>query len=141
MGVAMFQQRTWILQRANIELLRECQRNIYELFSEKLSLTQKDLIERILYFSNRSDNQQFLDAVSRLKESLERAAFDFSALPLDSDAAKTRVYRGQVIPSDETASSYDKPVKFLKSTTDALQGEPVSSASTTKRVYRGRVVS
>lgn len=165
----MFQQRTWILQRANIEILRECQRSISDQFSEKLSLTQKDLIEKIFYFSKQSDHQPFHEAVERLKHSLIEAAFDFSQLPdydgnqavtaasqsegdsvastdtqevTSSEIAKKRLrmYRGRQTVVETSEKAFDKPAKDLKSVTDTLLDEPAKPASKAKRIYRGREI-
>lgn len=159
----MFQQRTWILQRANIEILRECQRYIADLFSEKISLTQKDLIEKIFYFSTRSQNKPFHEAVERLKHSLIEAAFDFSQLPeyeqeslsVQKDQAleskpeaivqaspepkkRTRMYRGREVVVETPPQGFDKPVKHLTSSDETFLGEEVKPLAKKKRIYRGR---
>ncbi len=147
----MFQHRSWILQRSNIELLRECQRLIQEQFSEKLSLTQTDLIERIFLFSLRSSNPRFNETVKRLKDSLEEASYDLSELPGHAPTAITppepavgesvadtrgreKVYRGRrvavSVPEAEAG-----PVPELP-----LGDEVTETSKRRRRVYRGRVV-
>lgn len=141
----MFQQRTWILQRSNIELLRECQRIIQEQFSERLSLAQNDLIEKIFFFSTKTNHPHFNDAVERLKDSLAEASFDITQLPgcesdqlLDqppSNSAK-RIYRGRQVTVELSEQALQGDNEVL---TQAL-AESTDTKAKPKRVYRGRVV-
>ena len=149
----MFQHRYWILQRSNIELLRECQRQIQEQFSEKLSLTQTDLIERIFLFSLRSSNPRFNETVNRLKESLAEASYDLSELP-GQEPAPAEVATGVMPASSQRETSGRKMVYRGRQVAIRLPepggSEPVRPMSfgeelsgTTKRprrVYRGQVI-
>ncbi|MDX1693434.1 MAG: hypothetical protein R3208_06695 [Ketobacteraceae bacterium] len=154
----MFEHRSWILQRSNIELLRECQRLINEQFAEKLSLAQNDLIEKIFLFSLKSTNPRFNDTVERLRHSLIEASYDLSALPgqatvspqtADPDPeqaepervsrASEKVYRGQrvVLEVNQVATPGDE----ARSRRVLMIGEPMQgTVKKQRRVYRGHVI-
>ena len=148
----MLDHRSWILQRSNIELLRECQRLIYEQFSEKLSLTQNDLIEKIFLFAINSSNPRFNDTVERLRHSLEQASIDTSDLPGCGPAAEQepeptvrvsraseKVYRGRRVMVELPELPVNEPQ--ADKSLDALQGEPLAEVrKKPRRVYRGRVI-
>lgn len=149
----MFQQRSWILQRSNIELLRECQRLVQAHFSERLSLTQNDLIEKIFLFSSKTSNPDFHHTVDKLRHSLAEASFDLASLhrvdtaaeerehiqPSGNDTSQrsgpTRIYRGrriEVALPEELPAAPSKPLSL---------GEPVTDREKRpRRVYRGRVI-
>ncbi|MCG8671554.1 MAG: hypothetical protein MI867_19265 [Pseudomonadales bacterium] len=126
----MFQQRTWILQRSNIELLRDCQRFVSDQFSEKLSLTQTDLLEKIFYFSTQTQNKPFHETVERLKHSLVEAAFDITTLPGCEPAAADAVI--------EADAGVDE-VEDLQSA-ELVSVDVAPTKPKRKRMYRGREV-
>ena len=112
----MFQQRVWILQRSNIEILRECQRLIMDQFAERISLTQSDIIDRIFYFHGKSSNQRFHEAVERLKMSLMEAAFDLRQLPSYEEpegphSFQPDTYQPAALHADTSATASTQPPK------------------------------
>ncbi|MCG8315992.1 MAG: hypothetical protein MI976_22495 [Pseudomonadales bacterium] len=112
----MFQQRVWILQRSNIEILRECQRLIMDQFAERISLTQSDIIDRIFYFHGKSSNQRFHEAVERLKMSLMEAAFDLRQLPSYEEpegphSFQPDTYQPEALHADTLATASTQPPK------------------------------
>lgn len=145
----MFEHRAWILQRYNIELLRQCQRLIHEHFSQKLSLTEPDLINKIFYFYTLSDNAVFDKLVESLKASLQEAGYDMASLPgnetvmaesrqvnENTPRQSERIYRGRKV----TINQPERPAVSDQQITAALALEVAPPNKSTRRIYRGRIV-
>lgn len=111
-----------MINRDYIRLLQVMRRFIREEFACDIRISQDDVIEQLLHYSDRSRNHVLQEMGKELQEFVQQ-------MPVaeTDDAPKVRYYRGAAIVVAEEENE-------LKTVT------PVVQAEQPKRIYRGQVI-
>ena len=127
--------RSWLIDRHNLVLVRSCRKSILSEFGIDLSLSQTDLLQQLHFFAAKSRDNNLPPIIDKLVVASGvqlPPLVNRQPLPAEIPAAQN-YYRGSMLDSQTSNSN---PTDSTSSTADTS----ATSSKKPPRIYRGQVI-